>query len=1165
VSVSDRLMQLGSWDVQLHAVPREVAARLREWGHIVILDTPMDPRVYGDELLGVARYVGVHRGDAPAGDEFTLSGVGLDVWLGDEDGKGDVYEQARVFNNASFIDTIRGLLPADQSVIEGTLHPVAGTYSGRHRFQDPRSAIGYVCELFDAEYRVTNTWKLDAGKADQLYPTQPAAVIVRRDAGADMDLVAVPGDVDAERDWADWTSRTVLLAEGEGEAIVTATADNTHNPYLNPRGLPVKRTRVVSESDTVEGNAQARAQLAQNRFSGARQALKLSADTHDFEAVGDRTIVTGGWVWVYDPDAGLVDPANEVPFRGRLLNPVKLRVVATTYPITDRMGVAFRTHDGDWFDLTDHLLPETGSVEVEAGGSWLKAIRDSEPVSVRVNAPTPDTDPGRTPAAPVISNQAQSGTYTDQAGNTRAFITISWTRPNNTDGTVVQDGLMFHVRWRHISNPTGWQHTTVGWADLEATAYELAPDGEYVFQVAAANRWGRRGAWSGAVAITAQPDTSPPSTPAAPEVTALPLQLLVTHRLGKATGGTYNLESDLDALEIHTGATAAFQPTAATMRRRVPANRGNLAAQVPVVAAVDAPDVTTRHVKVVAVDRAGNRSQPSAATAGQSVLIDSPELANQAVIAAKIADGAVTYRQLMVGSYDNLILNPGGESGLFAPWSLVFGSDAEATTVNPRSGSRSLRFKPIAGGIGRIDANGPLQWETQVAAQQGDRHYAEVWVCADQATNRRARLAIRYRTRANGGTTGGAASAWLPLTTAYQRLSVMSAAGGAAANAAWVGFEVEVETGPDTPFIHVEDAYARLLVEGVIIADGAVSAAKVAAKTLTADQMATNGITAESGVIAGLFVDRLHGGSLQVGHYITSSNYVPGVAGWRVDGDGFLEMSSGTFRGLLEAAQMTGGTINGATVTGGLLRTAASGSRMELLQEGGIGIIRWFNPSNAEVARLYGAGSVTQLRTSTLFEVRDMAGTGFAPAWLGALTAHGTVNIRSDTMLSLQNAANTHTGSLVALGSQLAVRSASFLSLQSDSEVRVNPVGTTTGAYANARAAAWLTGSDAKLKTDIQPLAGDTRAIVGQIARAAARYRRRSATDEPRHPLQAGLIANDLPDVVRADDSDGAAGYDLNAVAAVTAVETARLAELTEWLAAHAVLKPGAPNRPVRA
>lgn len=57
-------------------------------------------------------------------------------------------------------------------------------------------------------------------------------------------------------------------------------------------------------------------------------------------------------------------------------------------------------------------------------------------------------------------------------------------------------------------------------------------------------------------------------------------------------------------------------------------------------------------------------------------------------------------------------------------------------------------------------------------------------------------------------------------------------------------------------------------------------------------------------MIVSVSASRITSGVISVGNYIQSSNYVPGVSGWRIHGDGSAELAAAVIRGQLTAAQI---------------------------------------------------------------------------------------------------------------------------------------------------------------------------------------------------------------------------------------------------------------------
>ena len=639
MAVTEVVMGLGSWSVELVDAPRDVTDRLQFFGHVAIVAGRVEPAQYDERLLRMARYVGVLTRREADEDRLVIGGQGMEVWLGDSDDKGEVLEAPLVITNQTFANSIRAVLGGSTAVVEGTLHSVPGTYTGRHQWESKRKAIAYICETFGAEYRVNGDGTLDAGTQAQLYRSTPTCVIVRKGAeGRDLSLTGLPGEMQLSQDVEDYTTRVVLLAEGEGAAIATGSADITANPYKDLRGQPVKRVRLVSESATSTGNAQARARLQLNRFVGTKNVLRLSTS----EYIVDGSFVPGDNVYVFDPDAGLFDPNVEITFRGQRINPIVLRAVEASWPVTEGMTVAFRDQDGGWHDLTPYVRWETGQTTIGVGSLGRRLTSTGfEPVGPR---PVVDsTIPGQ--VAWVLPFQTSS--YVDAEGNTRASMLVAWQTPLNEDGSTILDGDHYEIQYG-VHPADVWQTEYAPWGAISAIINDLAPGVEYDFRIRLVDTSGNAGEWSDVETAVASEDTIPPSTPAPPMVAASPLALQIRHELGRATGGTFNLELDLDHLDIHVGPNANFTPDDTTLAGTAPANAGMIQAQIPAVATVEVPDDSPRWVRVVAVDRAGNASAPSAAVSSSALLLDDAHISSLTV--SKVSAGTISSNWLIGAS-----------------------------------------------------------------------------------------------------------------------------------------------------------------------------------------------------------------------------------------------------------------------------------------------------------------------------------------------------------------------------------------------------------------------------------------------------------------------------------------------------------------------------------
>jgi hypothetical protein len=680
MTITQITQALGEWSIRLRAdTPRTVLDALTYFGHVAIAPGRLPVAQYGDNLLTAARYVGVLRRQDQR-DEQTLTGAGMAFWLGDEDNKGDVYENAVAPASASFANTVRALLPTHGSVTEGTLYSVAGTYTGTHRWQSPREAITYVCGIFSTstnpvEWRVNGNGTLDAGLVSQLYVTTPKVLLVERNAGRELQRVALAGNLELINDVEDYSTRVVVLAQGEGDAVATGAASLSVVPYRDIHGNVLRLTRLVSSAETTASNAAAVAQLQLNRFSAPRYGVMLSANAYDI--TGD--LVLGDAVAVYDPSNGFIDTANEQYWRGVPVNPIYLRVVEMTWPVPGGWTVAYRSNTGQWLDLSDYYEPEGGDTRIVVGqfDRSLTGIT-TQPIGTR---PVGDSS---VPAAPTFTGFTtgvyQQATATD-TGLTKAAIRAQWTTPLNVDGSTVLDGDRYEIRYRVnavigyqvdwdtlttytwdglgtwdalVSNPVQaspqWLTAVVGFGTNAFTILELSPGVQYELQIRAVDSASppNFGAFSASSFVTTLGDVIAPSAPAAPEVAGSRVSIQVVHRLGKNSGGTFNLEPDLDHLNVHVGGSTSFYPDETNQVGKLIATVGMLSGSVPAVGSFNVEQVDGIYVKVVAVDVAGNKSTASPAATVTALLIDDAHISD--LTATKITAGTINTGTIDVAS-----------------------------------------------------------------------------------------------------------------------------------------------------------------------------------------------------------------------------------------------------------------------------------------------------------------------------------------------------------------------------------------------------------------------------------------------------------------------------------------------------------------------------------
>lgn len=691
MSVTQVHEALGSFEFELLGnVPREVLDGIDHFDHIAVIPGRIDPRQYGDGCLSAARYVGVVRRKKIADDgrtnliqdDIRISGVGMEFWLGDDDGKGAVIESFIDFTSDNFTTIMNTLRPS--AVGAGTLYSVSGTYSGRHVYETPRSAIQYVCEtmstpLVPVGYKVTNDAKLNAGPESNLFVTSPTCIIMRKGStqGEDMFLRALPSTVDMDIDMEDFATRVVMLAESDGESLATGTADISTvapgiNVYKDLQGNTLALTKLVNESDTLEANADTRAELALRTTIYPHRTLSISTD--DFDIHGSFEV--GDYIYVYDPDSGLFDTANEAYIRGMRINPMKLRVTEMDFPITEGYTVAHRDKNGVWTDLSDYVhYEETQPSQVVIGNFNRDLTGADSTISTRTGAVVPADS--TVPAAPTwVTASFQATNYMDSQGNPKARQKLVWAQPLNVDGSVITDGDRYEIQykldsgsqyaqtwaaastltwdtlntWEQPVEPddTPWQTVVVGWGESNTVIHDLPVGTGFDSRIRAVDKGNNQSAWSTTATWITSEDNIPPSPPAAPVVAGSPIAIQVVHELGMQSGGTFNLENDLAYLEIHYSSDDSFFPDDNTLAGRLRADKGMMMAHTAAVGSFSIPETNEVYVKVIAVDLGGNKSSASPAAAVTAELIDSAYISE--LTASKITAGTLNANVILAAA-----------------------------------------------------------------------------------------------------------------------------------------------------------------------------------------------------------------------------------------------------------------------------------------------------------------------------------------------------------------------------------------------------------------------------------------------------------------------------------------------------------------------------------
>ena len=690
--IKDLLGALGSWDVRLReGTPAEIVDALDYFGHVAVVRGPVDVQSLGDAILPAARYVGIlrERGREAAP---TIGGVGMAAWAGDEDEKGHVFETPVVITNKNFADSIAAVLPP--SVQVGFIGAVAGTYTGTHQFETPRTALNTITSAFGAEWYVGGDGKLYAGTTAQLYDVTPNAVVVRRNAGVDLDLTALGGKFDVGTDVVDYSTRVLLLGQTtEQGTFATGSADAPDVPFYDLFGNKVKRTRMISESGTTTGSVEARAALNLNRFNRTRKALKVTAEKYETEG----NFKVGDFAYVYDPETGIFDTSREIVFRGEVLHPDVVRVSGISYPISEGHTVAFRRGNGQWIDLTRWVVWETGTNEVTVG-DLPKSLTGggSNPVRDRADAAQVDRVSPAMPTGVSVDTVVSSN---DRGGITAQAL-VSW-QPvtSNEDGSALTDLSNYIVAYK-LTTATQW---SFAYTFDPTTRFAVLPGRNYDYRIAAQDINGNTSDYSPTLTNLSRADDVPPNAPSDPVVSSYLGQLRIAWDGKDANGAA--MPADFNRTDVHVGTTEGFTPSAATLVSSLVAAG---------VAYATAPYAAARYVKLVPYDNSGNAGQPSGSVTGATAQVGDGDIASMSV--GKLTAGTIFADIVNAGRFATALTGARSEfnaSGFYrfdANNVALFAADANGILVTGRyrSALSGRRVEMGASGrLGRIDFFAP--------------------------------------------------------------------------------------------------------------------------------------------------------------------------------------------------------------------------------------------------------------------------------------------------------------------------------------------------------------------------------------------------------------------------------------------------------------------------
>lgn len=371
--INERVMAQGSWEIRLRIdAPPNLWRDLDMFGHIVI--TPqqigLGPDALGDAgVLSVARYSGVLLEKRIDESGIALGGPGMVWWLGSEDSTGDIIETKVELSSSTLDNALDQLLPS--AVTKGTVDEPAGTtYTGTHQWETPLDAVRTVCAAMGAEYKILPDGTINAGPKEDVYTiTTPEVVVVRVGYGSDPAYVGI--NVERAASWLNarpYVSRGIVTTEDSDNVVTLVGAqDRTPAPTATDlHGNTIDRV-IVQQTSGAPVDVSIYLTTMMNEHA---VVSNMELDTNYYEITGGDMRV-GDAFWCFDPPAFTSDQdatPDEILFRGQVIWPVKLRLIAASWPVRRGMGVYYRTPEASpsYIDLSPYVEfeEEEGGIEV---------------------------------------------------------------------------------------------------------------------------------------------------------------------------------------------------------------------------------------------------------------------------------------------------------------------------------------------------------------------------------------------------------------------------------------------------------------------------------------------------------------------------------------------------------------------------------------------------------------------------------------------------------------------------------------------------------------------------------------------------------------------------------------------------------------------------------
>lgn len=208
----------------------------------------------------------------------------------------------------------------------------------------------FISPAFSVDWRVTSTFQVEAGTAEQLWPTTNVPIATPQGGRDGAKVGLLTSSLGLNTDWEEWISAAysrsstgVILSSATSAKKNPANGANLLWPRIEDTSAPSNEAADVATWEFVAK-------------SGRTRSADLSVREYGLPA----RVPVGSMIDVWDPTLGFYDLANRVQCQGDTIYPVRIRVTASEWPIQQGMGVwldrrNITGNSDDMIDLTPHV------------------------------------------------------------------------------------------------------------------------------------------------------------------------------------------------------------------------------------------------------------------------------------------------------------------------------------------------------------------------------------------------------------------------------------------------------------------------------------------------------------------------------------------------------------------------------------------------------------------------------------------------------------------------------------------------------------------------------------------------------------------------------------------------------------------------------------------